>query len=154
MNAARTFSRSLQVAKFTGSSAWWVFVVAQLMAELAMPPSGAPVRYSDASYTPMTSVSDVTGDLFTTSNTLASISIAALAVTVIAALAHAVIVRRLFACVVIVIAPIVGGALILWTLDSGVGDSPRLSTFAAFALVLLGVAIREIGSRITTYVHG
>ncbi|MCF8569467.1 hypothetical protein L5G32_04215 [Gordonia sp. HY002] len=133
-----------------GRAGWWVFVIAQLMAALAMPTSGVSVRYSDAQGV------DVIGGSFTDSNALTSISFAALAVTVIAALVHAVIVRRPSVGIVVVAAPVVGGALILWTLDHTTGVDPRVPKIAAFALILLAVATRELvahfyGSRRTVH---
>ena len=133
----------MQIAKLIGHAGWWVFVIAQFMAELAMPSfSGAYVPYTDAD--------DFDGieNSFAASNVFTTVSFIAILVTVLAAVTRAIVVRRLWVGIVVVAAPVVGGALILWALDHhAVGSAPSLSALVVFVLVLLGIAIRELADR-------
>lgn len=85
-------------------------------------------------------------------NVLSAITVAALAVTLIAAVVEAVVGRQWLAEVGTVLAPVVGAAIILTALYERAGHlgggSLALPLLVVFALVLLGVAIREVWSRV------
>ncbi|MGO3327846.1 hypothetical protein [Gordonia sp. (in: high G+C Gram-positive bacteria)] len=133
----------MQITNLVGRTGWWVFVIAQFTAELAMPSFGG-------AYVPLTDAGDFDGieNSFATSNAFTTVSFVALFVTVLAAVARAIIVRRLWLGIAVVAAPMVGGSLIIWALDHlAVGSVPSLSRLAVFAIVLLGVAIREFADR-------
>ncbi|OBB10314.1 hypothetical protein A5761_28020 [Mycolicibacterium setense] len=147
-----------RVARATGATSWWVFVVARLMAE--MNSFGLPRRYADygsesifgvglghsdsgwTAYEPLT-------DFFYSVNLVSSVAVFSLAVTVIAAVVEAVAVGRWSAGVATILTPIAGAGIILTALyyRSGFADGLQLNLTVVFALVLLGVAIREVWSR-------
>lgn len=147
----------MRIAKATGHVAWWVFVVARLMSELGSPVNGSPRRYANypmdsgwTAYAPLTDLSSSSGrDMFVTSNVLSTIAIAALVVTVVAAIVVALKDHRLWPGLATVAAPVVGGVVVLWSLEQrGFVDGGRdLPLLVVFVLVLLGIAIRELGSR-------
>lgn len=159
-------------ARVTGHVGWWVFVVARLMSELGLTMGGGlPRRYADygadsvfgtglgqadfgwTAYEPLTDrPPSGLSDPFYASNVLATVTVAALAVAVIAALFEAVLGRRWLLGVGTVLAPVIGAVIILTALyeragylGSGYLDLPVL---VVFALVLLGIAIREVWSRV------
>lgn len=155
-----------RIARVTAAGAWWVFVVARLMAE--MNSFGLPRRYADYSsesifgvglghsdsgwtaYEPLTdqSSSPVT-DFFYSVNLVSSVAVFSLAVTVIAAVVEAVAVGRWPAGVATILTPVAGAGIILTALyyRSGFAGGLQLNLTMAFVLVLLGVAIREVWSR-------
>ncbi|OBI66152.1 hypothetical protein A5664_14735 [Mycolicibacterium fortuitum] len=163
----------MRVARVTGHVNWWVFVVARLMSELGLTMGGQmPRRYADyagdsifgtglgvrgdygwTAYTPLTD-GPPTGlsDPFFETNVLSTISIVALAVTTIAAVVEAVLARRWLSGAGTVLAPVIGAAIILTALHerSGYlgGGRLELPLFVVFVLVLLGVAVREVWSRV------
>jgi heme/copper-type cytochrome/quinol oxidase subunit 1 len=151
-----------RIAHVTGAVSWWVFVVARLMTEMnsAALNSGLPRRYADydesifgvglghndfgwTAYQPL-------NDVFFIVNVIASIAVAALAITAIAAVVEAISVARWPTGIATILAPITGAAIILTALyyGTGFGGCLRLNLLIVFALVLLGVAIREVWSRV------
>ncbi|MGC5024407.1 hypothetical protein ACLQ3K_06580 [Tsukamurella sp. DT100] len=137
-----------------------MFVVARLMAELGMTIPGGSSRYwtmvtSDpgwTAYSPLTFADSGWRDPFAQANVLTTIWLAALVVTVIAAVVQAVLVRRLWRGVGMVLATVTGGLIILWALAHrdgylGVGG-PQLPILVVLVLVLGGVAVRELGMRV------
>lgn len=150
----------MRIAAVTGHVAWWVFVVARLMSELGMSIPGGSSRYwtmvtSDpgwTAYTPLTDANGAWRDPFAEANVLTTVWLAALVVTVVAAVVQAALVRRLWRGLAAVAAPVIGGAIILWALahrDGYLGVSgPQLPILVVFVLVLVGVAVRELGSRV------
>lgn len=161
-----------RIAQVTGHVCWWVFVVARLMSELGLTMGGGmPRRYADYSadsvfgsglgqsdfgwtaYEPLTDrPSSGLSDPFCAANIISTVAVAALAITVIAAMAEAALGRRWLRGVGTVLAPVVGAAIILTALYERAGflggghlDLPPL---LVFALVLLGVAVREVWSRV------
>lgn len=156
-----------RVARAAGGGAWLVFVVGVLMAE--MNSFGLPRRYADYSsesifgvglghsdfgwvgYEPLTDEppSPVT-DFFYSANLVASVAAVALAVTVIAAVVEAVTMGRWPAGIATIVTPVFGAALILTALHyrSGSVDGLQLNLILVFALVLIGVAARELWSRV------
>lgn len=150
----------MQITKATGRAAWWVFVVARLMSELGLALPSAPRRYADylgggsgwTAYSPLPYADDGWHDPFAQANVLTTVWLVALLVTVVAAVAQATLARRLWRGVATVAAPVLGGLIILWSLAHrdgylGVGG-PQLPTLAVFVLVLIGIAVRELGSRL------
>lgn len=152
--------RAKRIATVAGHVAWWVFVVARLMSELGLTLPGAPRRYADylgedtgwTAYSPLTYADSGWRDPFAQANVLTTIWLAALVVTVLAAVVQAVIVRRLWRGVATVAAPVIGGLIILWSLahrDGYLGvNGPQLPILVVLVLVLIGVAVRELGSRV------
>ncbi|OBB88036.1 hypothetical protein A5779_32355 [Mycolicibacterium peregrinum] len=163
--------RRVGVARVVGHVSWWIFVVARLMSELGLTMGGGmPRRYADYSadsifgsglgqadygwtaYEPLTDrPPSALADPFYSANIIVTVSVAALAVTVIAALVEAVLGRRWLSGAGTVLAPIIGAAIILTALYERAGflgggqlDLPPL---LVFLLVLLGIATREVWSR-------
>jgi heme/copper-type cytochrome/quinol oxidase subunit 1 len=102
-------------------------------------------------YEPLTNhPSSPLNDVFFTSNVIASVAVVALAITAIAAVVEAISVARWPAGIATILAPITGAAVILTALyyGTGFGGGLRLNLLIVFALVLLGVAIREVWSRV------
>jgi hypothetical protein len=130
--------------------------------------SGLPRRYADyddsifgvglghtdfgwTAYEPLTNhPPSALNDGFFIVNVIASVAVVALAVTVIAAVVEAVSVARWPAGIATILTPIAGAALILCALyyGTGFGGGLRLNLLIVFALVLLGIAIREVWSRV------
>jgi hypothetical protein len=151
---------------------WWVFVVAQPMSDLGlMVGGGIPSRYADYSnefvfgsgvgqadfgwtaYTPLTDQSPpALADPFYAANVIATVAVVALVMTVIAALVEAVLGRRWLIGVGTVLAPVVGAAIILTVLYERAGflggGRFTLPPLLVFVFVLLGVAVREVWSRV------
>lgn len=108
--------------------------------------------YGWTAYEPLTDrPPSALADPFYSANIIVTVSVAALAVTVIAALVEAVLGRRWLSGAGTVLAPIIGAAIILTALYERAGflgggqlDLPPL---LVFLLVLLGVAAREVWSR-------
>lgn len=159
-------------ARVTGHVSWWVFVVARLMS-VAGPDDGrrpaAPLRglrrrfrvrdrsrssglRLDRLRAPDRPATVGLSDPFYVANVLATVTVAALAVTVIAALFEVVLERRWLLGVGTVIAPVIGAVIILTALYERAGylggGHLDLPVLVVFALVLLGVAIREVWSRV------
>ncbi|MCV7194147.1 hypothetical protein [Mycolicibacterium brumae] len=153
-----------RIAHVSGDVAWWVFVVGALLSEV----DGyyTPRRYADydesifgvglgqsdagwTGYEPLTDMASRSAAI-TVMDTLAVCTAIALAVTVIAAVVEAVTVGRWPAGVATVVTPIVGAAVILGALHyrSGFADGLQLNMLVVFALVLLGVGVREVWSRV------
>jgi heme/copper-type cytochrome/quinol oxidase subunit 1 len=159
-----------RIAHVTGAVLWWVFVVARLMAEMnsAAWNSGLPRRYADydesifgvglghkdfgwTAYEPLTDHPPSSlNDGFFIVNVIASVAVAALAITAIAAIVEAISVARWPAGIATILTPITGATIILSALHygTGFGGGLKLSLLVVFALVLLGVAIREMWSRV------
>jgi hypothetical protein len=159
-----------RIAHVTGAASWWVFVVARLMTEMNSAPLnfGLPRRYADydgsifgiglgnkdfgwTAYEPLTDhPPSALNDGFFIVNVIASVAVAALAITAIAAVVEAVSVARWPAGIATILAPITGAAVILTALyyGTGFGGGLQLNLLIVFALVLLGVAIREVWSRV------
>jgi hypothetical protein len=164
--------RDVGVARVVGHVSWWVFVVARLMSEPGLTMGGAmPRRYADYSggsffgvglgpvrpgwttNEPLTDRSPAgLSDQFGNSNVIPIIAVIALAATIIAALAEAVIGQRWLVGAGTVLAPVIGAAIILTALYGRAGlpsggdfDLPLL---IVFVLVLLGVGVREVWSRV------
>ncbi|WP_285034588.1 hypothetical protein [Mycolicibacterium sp. lyk4-40-TYG-92] len=159
-----------RIAQVTGAVSWWVFVVARLMTEMnsAALNSGLPRRYADydgsifgvglghkdfgwTAYEPLTNhPPSPLNDVFFVANVIASVAVVALVITAIAAVVEAVSVARWPAGIATILAPITGAAVILTALHygTGFGSGLQLNLLIVFALVLLGVAIREVWSRV------
>ncbi|MGV0771775.1 hypothetical protein [Mycobacterium syngnathidarum] len=156
-----------RIACGVGHVSWWVFVIGGLTAE--MNSFGLTRRYTDCSSESIFGVglgqSDVgwvacepltdqppspMTDFFSSVNAVASVAAAAVAVTVIAAVVEAFAVSRWPAGVATILTPIFGSALILITLHyrHAAAGGPELNIIAVFVLVLLGVAVREMWSRV------
>lgn len=158
--------RTARIAHVTGHVSWWVFVVGLLIVE--METFGLPRRYADyaaadslfgtglgqsdfgwTAYTPLTD-GPLIIDSITSANIVATVTVVALAVTVLAAVVDAVAVRRWPAGIGTVLAPVLGAAIILMALQtrsSHFGGGLQLNPILVFAVVLVGVAIREVWSR-------
>ncbi|MGV0740707.1 hypothetical protein ABQF35_30590 [Mycobacterium syngnathidarum] len=163
---------TVRISHVTGHVSWWTFVVARLMSELGLTMGGGmPRRYADYSdgslfgsglgsadygwtaYEPLTNrPPSVLADPFFSANVIATVALIALAVTVIAAVVEAVLGRRWWVGAGTVLAPVVGAAIILTALYERAGflggghvDLPPL---VVFVLVLFGVAVREVWSRV------
>lgn len=153
MSTSFTSSRAARITRIVGHATWWLFVVAQVMKD-APAATGLPSRYraytplTDAgwtAYTPLTSPGD-----FTDVNALATVSIVAILVCVIAATVEAIVARRWLSGALTVLAPIVGATLVVVGVEAqygGVWNHVWLRPTLAAALVLLGVAVREIWAR-------
>ncbi|MGC7224588.1 hypothetical protein RBA13_22795, partial [Mycobacteroides abscessus subsp. massiliense] len=120
---------------------WWVFVVARFMSELGLTMGGGlPRRYADygegsifgtglghgdfgwTAYEPLTDrPPSGLSDPLHAANIIATVSVAALAVTVIAALVEAILGRRWLLGAGTVIAPVTGAAIILTALYERAG---------------------------------
>ncbi|WP_323848788.1 hypothetical protein [Mycolicibacterium mucogenicum] len=159
-----------RIAHVTGAVSWWVFVVARLMTEMnsAALNSGLPRRYADydesifgvglghndfgwTAYEPLTDhPPSPLNDVFFIANVIASVAVVALAITAIAAVVEAITVARWPTGIATILAPITGAAIILSALyyGTGFGGGLKLNLLIVFALVLLGVAIREVWSRV------
>lgn len=160
-----------RISHVTGDVAWWVFIVGRLMSELAWGFGGLPRRYADyggdslfgaglgrgdygwTAYEPLTDKPpSVLTDTMLNANIVSVIAVVALAVTVIAAVVEAVAHRRWRTGVLTVVAPVVGAAIILAVLyerDGYLGGGGLdLPLLVVFALVLLGVGVREMWSRV------
>ncbi|MUM15852.1 hypothetical protein FZI91_22565 [Mycobacterium sp. CBMA271] len=169
MNLVEPTSRrylTARVARVTGDASWWVFVVARLMAEMTS--FGLPRRYADydesifgiglgqgdfgwTAYEPLTDQPPSTlADPFYSANVVSSVAVAALAVTVIAAVVESVTVGRWPAGVATILTPVVGAGVILTALyyRSGFASELQLNLTVVLVLVLLGVAVREVWSRV------
>lgn len=164
--------RRMLAARVTGHVSWWVFVVARLMSELGLTLGGGlPRRYADygegsifgtglghgdfgwTAYEPLTDrPPSGLSDPLHAANIIATVSVAALAVTVIAALVEAILGRRWLLGAGTVIAPVTGAAIILTALYERAGylggGHLDLPVLMVFVLVLLGVATREVWSRV------
>lgn len=160
-----------RIAQVTGHVSWWVFVVGRLMSELGLTMGGGmPRRYADYSadsifgsglgqadsgwtaYEPLTNQPPGLSDPFYAANIISTVAVAALVVTVIAAMVEAALGRRWLIGAGTVLAPVIGAAIILSALYEragflGGGDL-ELPPLLVFLLVLLGVAIREVWSRV------
>lgn len=153
------------IAHGAGAVSWWVFVVARLMIEVNS--FGVPRRYAtgcadvsifgvdlgrnDTGWAIFSPLADpiVPISPFDDMNLLAGSTLTALAMTEISAVIEAVAVRRWPAGVLTIVTPIIGAAIILCTLDYSVyGSTPQLNATVVFMLVLLGVAVREVWSRV------
>ncbi|GED96430.1 hypothetical protein [Gordonia crocea] len=141
--------------RIVGHVGWWVFVVACLFRR-SVDGGGIPRRYADylpaedfgwTAYVPLTdSATGIPDDGFAALNTLATITVVALAVTVLAALAQAWLGRDWPTGAITVVTPLLGGYAVLVAGHGGVGGH-RFSWWILFGLALLGVAIREVWSR-------
>lgn len=159
-----------RIAHVTGAVSWWVFVVARLMTEMnsAALNSGLPRRYADydesifgvglghndfgwTAYEPLTNhPPSPLNDVFFIANAMASVAVVALAMTAIAAVVEAISVARWPAGIATILAPVIGAAVILTALYYGIGFGRglHLNLLIVFALILLGIAIREVWSRV------
>ena len=159
-----------RIAHATGAVSWWVFVVARLMTEMnsARLNFGLPRRYADyddsifgvglghkdfdwTAYEPRTDhPPSPLNDVFFLANVMASVAAVALAITAIAAVVEAMSVARWPAGIATILAPIAGAAVMLTALHygTGFGGGLKLNLLIVFALVLAGVAIREVWSRV------
>lgn len=161
----------MRVARVAGHVSWWVFVVARLMSGLGLTMGGMPRRYADynadsifgsglggadygwAAYTPLTDrPPSALADPFDSANIISTVAFIALTVTVIAALVEAVLARRWLVGAATVLAPVVGAVIILIALYERVGfiggGHFGLRPLVVFVLVLFGVAVREVWSRV------
>ena len=151
-----------RAARVTGDTSWWVFVVGVLIAEIYS--FGLPRRYADyeesifgvglgqgdaawTGYEPLTDQPSPVIDFFYSANAVASAAALALVLTVIAAVVEAVAVGRWPVGVASILAPVAGAGIILATLRYRHGVDLWLNLTAVFALVLVGVAVREVGVR-------
>ncbi|VEG15999.1 Uncharacterised protein [Mycolicibacterium phlei] len=151
-----------RVARVTGHVLWWVFVVAQLISEMTS--FGLPRRYADydesifgvglgqgdSGWAPYVLVTDGPpsglSDPFYNANIIATVAAVALAVTMLAAVVEAVAVRRWRAGVATILTPVVGAGVILSALYYRSGAA--LNLVAVLVLVLFGIGIREVWSRV------
>lgn len=147
--------RRVRVARVVGHVSWWVFVVARLMSDWGLATGGMPRRYADygwSAYEPLTDrpPSGISEHFFNT-NVIATVAVAALAATVIAAVVEAILCRRWLLGAGTVLAPVTGAAIILTALYERAGylggGQLHLPLLTVFMLVLLGVAVREVWSR-------
>ena len=147
-----------------------VFVVARLMAEMntAAMFSGLPRRYADygdsifgvglghkdfgwTAYGPLTNYPpSPVNDPFFVANVISTAAVVALAITVIAAVVEAVLGRRWPAGVATILTPVAGAGIILTALyyRSPFTSGIQLNLLLVLVLVLLGVAVREVWSRV------
>ncbi|WP_030166547.1 MULTISPECIES: hypothetical protein [Actinomycetes] len=153
-----TWHRVFPLAHITGHVAWWAFVVVTLFA------GGVTWTTSEwgwTAYTPLTdppvAIANFTGSSSFEANSwpgpgaepwaeLEVLSVAALIVVLLAAVAEALSVRRLVPGVVTVAAPCVAFGLLLLA-TPGVLDSVRFGTMQTLGLVLVAVAVREVWAR-------
>lgn len=154
--------RSPTTWRAVGHIAWWIFVVAQLMAS-GPGFGGLPGRYAPylpnsgwTAYTPLTDAGTgwaTSGPFtagFTDANVLATTAAVALLVTIVAAFGEAVTYRSWATGGLTVAAPVIGGALVFVAIAAQRGDiwgGVYLRPMLAALIVLLGVAIREVWSR-------
>ncbi|MFT3715430.1 MAG: hypothetical protein QM774_05635 [Gordonia sp. (in: high G+C Gram-positive bacteria)] len=157
-DAADGRHRTLVFVRATGHVAWWIFV---LSAVFTVPALGAtvmmPRRYADylpsdgadlgwTAYTPLHGELMLSSSAFSVSNTFATLALVALGVVVLAAVAEAIVGGRWGTGIATVAAPVIGAVLVYLGVNGGWGGvflRPEL----VFALVLAGVAIREVWSR-------
>ena len=159
-----------RIAHVTGAVSWWVFVVARLMTEMNSAPLnfGLPRRYADydesifgvglghkdfgwTAYEPLTDhPSSPLNDGFFIANVIASVAVVALAIAAIAATVEATTVARWPAGIATILTPITGAVIILSALHYGTrfGGGFQLNLVIVFVLVLVGIAIREVWSRV------
>lgn len=158
-----------RLSHVTGHVSWWVFVVARLMSDLGLMVGGMPRRYADytadsifgsglgqtdygwTAYVPLTDQpTSPPTDYFSTANIIATVTVVAVAVTVIAAVAEAIAAGRWPAGVLTILAPIAGAAIVLTALyaRTGLAGDLQLNLVTVFVLVLLGVMVREVWSRV------
>ncbi|MEV0673122.1 hypothetical protein [Mycobacterium sp. NPDC050441] len=136
-----------RIAHVTGDAAWWIFVVARLMAE--MNSYGMPRRYADFSEDSLFGVGLGQGDYFYSTNLISSVAIVALTVTVIGAVTEAVAVGKWPIGIGTILAPVTSAAVVLVALyaRTGFAGELQLNPIVVLVLVLLGVAVREVWSR-------
>lgn len=151
--SAFTVSRPYRAARIIGHLTWWVFVVA-LVARESSGATGAR-RYADylsadddgwSAFTAFTSVHDICDD----SNVLATTAFIALVVCVLAAGVEAVLGRAWLPGIVTVSAPILGAVVVYIGAEArngGVWQDVYLRPTLATALILVGVAVREVWAR-------
>ena len=101
-------------------------------------------------YEPLTGHPPALSDGFFIVNVIASVAVVALAITTIAAVVEAVSVARWPAGIATILTPVTGAVIILSALyyGTGFGGGLKLDLLIVFALVLAGVAIREVWSRV------
>lgn len=141
-------SRAVTITRVVGHASWWIFVVTAL--SRVLPESGSR-RYADyvemdASFVGGSTISDGFGE----QNALATAAMIAVAVTVIAGVVEAFLSRKWPAGTLTILTPIVGGALVWVAVEARSGDvwhDVFLRPSLVVAMVLLGVAIREVWSR-------
>lgn len=153
-----------QSARVIGAISWWVFVVACLLGGTV--PFGMPSRYVDqqesalavatdsadfgwTAYVPMTGGPWlVSADAMVQANIVWTITLAAVAIAVVAAVMEAATMGRWPAGVATVVTPICGASVIVTAMHFGAfGGRVQLSPPVVLALVLFGVTIREVWSR-------
>ncbi|MEZ5213057.1 hypothetical protein [Gordonia sp. (in: high G+C Gram-positive bacteria)] len=150
-----TPERGLRLVRAAGHGAWWLYVVAALFVLLSSGRNGStmPRRYADyLSYErPWWSAYASTGDT-TVGGAAVPVSLftgcvlAAGVIVLAAAVAEAVLGGHWASGVLTVVAPAAGGVLVFVASCGGIGNV-LLRSELLFALVLAGVAIREIWSR-------
>ncbi|GAA2421596.1 hypothetical protein ACFP2H_18810 [Mycolicibacterium llatzerense] len=89
-------------------------------------------------------------DVFFIANVIASVAVVALAIAAIAATVEATTVARWPAGIATILTPITGAVIILSALHYGTrfGGGFQLNLVIVFVLVLVGIAIREVWSRV------
>lgn len=147
-------SRATAIARVVGHTAWWAFVITQVMKD-ASATTGLPNRYraylplTDAGWTAYTPLQSSPSG-FTDANVLAAVSVAMLLLCVAAAIVEAIISRQWLTGLATVAAPAVGGALVIVGVQAQYGEvwtNVWLRPSLAVGLVLLGVAVREVWAR-------
>ncbi|GAA3967592.1 hypothetical protein [Gordonia caeni] len=150
MHAARA---PLAWARVLGDVGWWTFLVASLLG-IAGIEGGMPRRYAEylpSGDTGWTAYTPLLDDTFVEHNILATTALVGLVVTVLAAVAEAVLTRRWTMGIAGVAAAAAGCALVFlaayWA-DPGTG-TVQLRPSLVLVVCLIGVAVREGGVRWT-----
>lgn len=145
----------MRAIRAVGHVSWWVFVVGAVIAQLTsntlwLWPGGSS-SFGWTAYTPQTNGVLYQGDYGPVggdqpSSVVAVVALLALVVTIAAAVIEAYRGGHWSSGVVTVLAPIVGAVFVLFNVVGSVIGA-QFFTHIAFALVLIGVAIREVWSR-------
>ena len=156
-----TRQRALSLARNTGHTAWWVFVVATLFAGgitwTSVSTYGNYIGVTSftqqtgwTAYTPMTDSSidfvDFDSSSYDPWTELELLSAAAFFVVLVAAVVEALSARQMVPGIVTVAAPCVAFGMLLLATPGGVG-TVEFDATVTVAVVLIAVAVREVWAR-------
>lgn len=154
-DGAQVLDGRVRWARGIGDASWWVFVVGALFgfASLSGALGGMPARYGDYGWTAYTPLSDglltMSSPGLSDANAIAIVTLIAVNVTVIAAVAEGALSRNRRTGIAIVASAVVGSGVVVFA--AYLGD-PWNGGFALrpallFPIVLVGIAVRELGIR-------